>query len=155
MTEKSNTAADVELRADRTHGSEAKAPRLTIAATEAGNETLYLGKLTSTEGRVAYLRIWQAGYRILFQNRSGTWKPDGFGDTHSAAIGNRDHVFNCLEAVGFTPDDYSKAIIANLPRDPGVAYGAIVGSRAPLRYIPADLALAREAVPGQNLIRGY
>jgi len=151
MTKKSES---LMIRADRKDGSEKTAPRLTISTTDDGYESLFLGKLTSTEGRVAYLRIWRGGYRILFQTRTGLWMPDGYMETHSEAISTQPGVLNALEALGFTPDADTEELLSKLPRDAVTAHNAIVGYRHPLKYIPDDLALAREAAPGKRLFRG-
>lgn len=121
---------------DRTHGSESTNPDIAIASTPIGHESLYLGPLTSKDGKTAYLRVSRSGYRVLLKNSHGRWTPvpevtNLEGESHgTAGVGDLVQLGFRLERNDFHLDEDSKAFFDQLPKSSAVAHTVVTTHRS-------------------------
>lgn len=160
MTKSSSDAPII----DRTRGSEERDPELTIAATPVGNESLYVGKIESTEGKTAFIRVARTGYRCLLENKYGSFTPappvyNHAGGVHlsTANVGRLGDLREKLKALDFELTDESVVFLEQLPECASAAYTVAREQRAvvPADYLPAALQQLREYSQGASPFRGY
>lgn len=159
-----DTSADFPV-IDRTAGSEITRPDIAIAATPAGNESVYVGKLTSTTGDIAHLRVGRAGLRVLFKNASNDqWhcaramhcniRGMDLGTTSVAFVSE---LQPRLEGLGFELSDASVDFLESLPAKAPTIYSAARAQRSvvPAAYLPATVQALREYTDGAGSFRGF
>lgn len=150
---------------DRTPGSEATRPDIAIAATPAGNESVYVGPLTNLDGTTAHLRVGRQGFRVLFQNASnGEWhcvrsmhcNVRGI-NLGTASVSLASDLKTRLEGLGFELDDASVAFLDSLPNSAATVYSAAREQRSVLaaEYLPETAQTLREYSAGASKFRGF